>query len=186
MQSLIRQLFVNDPVWTLFPGSKGNIEVLLALGFIVLSLLLLKLTRSRNLMWLIALSYLFGLLFLTLFTRTPGPNRISLLVPFTTIRNALDWQDGGLRVIDYMNLYALIGNVLLFVPFGYLLPKAFPKTAKFYLTIPAGLLASLAIETTQYITKLGCFDVDDLIANTIGAAIGYLLFLLVLRGRKKR
>ena len=36
--------------------------------FIALSLLLLKLTRSRNLMWLITLSYLFGLLFFTLFT----------------------------------------------------------------------------------------------------------------------
>lgn len=36
---------------------------------------------------------------------------------------------------------------------------------------------SVTVEVIQLITKVGCFDVDDMILNTAGAALGYLLFL---------
>ena len=32
------------------------------------------------------------------------------------------------------------------------------------------------METIQLVTRVGCFDVDDLILNTAGAAAGYVLF----------
>ena len=32
------------------------------------------------------------------------------------------------------------------------------------------------VEVVQLVTKVGCFDVDDLILNTLGAAIGYGIF----------
>ncbi len=174
------------PPWILFPGSDGIPEMYLSLGFILLSFLLLKLTDNRKLLWTIIGVYLFSLVFFTLLTRSPGPERSALLSPFSTIRNALDWKDGGPVVVHRMNLITLILNLLLFIPFGYLIPKGFRRAAHFYIAIPAGLLTSLAIETTQYFTRLGQFDVDDLITNTLGAALGYLLFFLFLRKRQKK
>jgi len=40
----------------------------------------------------------------------------------------------------------------------------------------SGFALSLFVEVVQLITKVGCFDVDDLILNTLGAAVGYILF----------
>ena len=79
-----------------------------------------------------------------------------------------------------MNTFVL--NVLLYIPLGYLLPCVFPKLCrKTQTTILIGFLLSLATETTQLITNLGQFDVRDLICNTVGAAIGYVIYRLCLK-----
>jgi len=41
------------------------------------------------------------------------------------------------------------------------------------------------VEVIQLITKVGCFDVDDMILNTAGAALGYLLFFICDHLRRK-
>ena len=41
------------------------------------------------------------------------------------------------------------------------------------------------METIQLVTRVGIFDVDDLILNTLGAGIGYLLFAVGSRVRRK-
>ncbi len=170
----------NDQVWTLFPGSDGGVEVLMSLGFIVLSIILLKLTKKRSVLWLITGIYLFAVIFFTMLVRTRSQEAVTFLTPFQTIRNAIGWND-GFTILSRTNLYQVIANVLLFLPLGYLLPRLFRPMRHWYSTIPVGLLGSLAIETTQLITHLGCFDVDDLITNTIGAAIGFLIYRLILR-----
>jgi glycopeptide antibiotics resistance protein len=43
----------------------------------------------------------------------------------------------------------------------------------------AGFLVSLGYETTQLLTGLGVFDVDDLILNTAGSFVGFLLFVII-------
>ena len=45
-----------------------------------------------------------------------------------------------------------------------------------FLICISGFLLSLTVEVIQLITKVGCFDVDDMILNTLGAALGYVLF----------
>ena len=180
MSELIH-IMLHDHAWTIFPGSDGGLEVLLSLSFLLISLILLRYVR-RSLIP-IAILYLIGVLFFTLMIRTAGTERMAILKPFQTIRNAIGW-DGWFVIVDRYNLYMLIANVLLFMPFGYILPSLVPATGKWYLIVPLGLLASLCIETIQYFTKLGCFDLDDLIANTLGAFVGYMLFLLFLRRRR--
>ena len=73
----------------------------------------------------------------------------------------------------------IILNILLFIPFGYLLPSLFPRL-RWWQVILLGLVFSLCIELLQLITKLGYADVDDLINNTLGAAIGFLCYKLIL------
>lgn len=71
--------------------------------------------------------------------------------------------------------WQLAGNVLLYVPLGLLLPLVWKSGWQ----IPAvGLLLSLVTELGQPVVGRS-FDVDDLIANTLGTLVGWLLFFLV-------
>lgn len=82
-------------------------------------------------------------------------------------------------------------NIILFLPFGLSLPFALPD--KFHkrniiITIVFACVLSAAIEFLQYYYRLGRCETDDVIANTLGAAIGtlsYLLYLIILKKREK-
>ncbi|MBO4384315.1 MAG: VanZ family protein [Clostridia bacterium] len=70
----------------------------------------------------------------------------------------------------------LVMNVVAFIPLGmYLSMLEFPK--KIWARILAGFGLSLAFETAQYVFAIGTSDVTDLINNTLGTAIGVLLFI---------
>ncbi len=73
----------------------------------------------------------------------------------------------------------------MFMPFGFLLPIMSRKLRGFFRIILLGFVLSLAVELVQLATNTGCFDVDDLLLNTVGAALGFLIFALVQRRRKK-
>ena len=67
----------------------------------------------------------------------------------------------------------LVGNVVMFIPLGYLLCGVFPKQRKFFVFFFCVTAMILAVEAVQYVTLLGSCDVDDLILNLIGAIIGW-------------
>jgi glycopeptide antibiotics resistance protein len=71
-----------------------------------------------------------------------------------------------------------IGNIGWFVPFGFLLPflTGKPKTLKHMALF--GFLLSFAVELSQYAFGTGVTELDDLILNTFGTAVGFLLFKL--------
>ena len=73
----------------------------------------------------------------------------------------------------------LLGNVVGFIPFGLILPIISREARGFFFITFSGFTLSLCVETVQLVTKLGCFDVDELVMNTLGAAIGYLLFAVI-------
>lgn len=81
----------------------------------------------------------------------------------------------------------IVFNILMFVPFGVMLPfwkgKGVGARAACFLS----LLATFSIETLQLITRRGCFDVDDLLHNWMGAMLGYfvMVFLLDLARNKR-
>ena len=72
-------------------------------------------------------------------------------------------------------------NVLLFLPFGVMLPMLWPVFRSGKRTVWAGLAASGIIETAQLFTHRAT-DVDDLITNALGAVMGYWLAKLVTNG----
>jgi glycopeptide antibiotics resistance protein len=72
----------------------------------------------------------------------------------------------------------ILANIAMFVPFGFMLSAVLPKRR---FIIPAAIVFSLAIETLQLVLMRGLFEWDDVISNTIGAAIGVLLFQTVIR-----
>ncbi len=76
------------------------------------------------------------------------------------------------------NLFCLnvIGNICVFIPLGVFLPKLFARCRNFLLVAVLSLELSLCVEVIQLVTKVGSFDVDDLLLNTIGGILGYLLY----------
>ena len=69
----------------------------------------------------------------------------------------------------------VIGNILLFIPFGYFV-SAYCKIKGLGTITIVSLLSSLVIECVQhYIGR--SFDVDDIILNVIGGIIGFLLYI---------
>ncbi len=69
-------------------------------------------------------------------------------------------------------------NILLFVPFGFFLPLLWKRYRSLNKIATAGFLFSCAIETAQLFAPR-ITDVDDLMMNTAGAVLGYLLLLNV-------
>lgn len=101
------------------------------------------------------------------------------LTPLFTIRNYL-------QVVLYRTndavfghcLINLLGNILLFIPIGFLLPKLWKTMRNFFIFIIFVLLLILLVELTQLFTLLGSFDVDDIILNLTGMIIGYLIWAI--------
>ena len=71
----------------------------------------------------------------------------------------------------------IFGNILIFVPFGFL-GIVFPKLNNFWILILDFLFAIMIVESLQYFTRLGVFDIDDVILNTVGVAIGFWIYQL--------
>lgn len=81
----------------------------------------------------------------------------------------------------------LFGNVFAFSPFGFFLPCINQSYQNLLRVILLGFEFSLTIELLQLITRAGIFDVDDLFMNTLGAAIGYIIYLIIFgKGKKQK
>ena len=87
-------------------------------------------------------------------------------------------------------LINLLGNVAAFLPFGYFLPSLSKKNRNFLYTTLLSFEFSLLIECIQLFSKVGSFDVYDMILNTLGGSLGYLCFLamgaLMKKNEKKK
>lgn len=79
--------------------------------------------------------------------------------------------------VIWLALKNLLGNLLPFIPFGFLLPIAYPRIKAFFKVFLVGMFAVLFIEIFQYMTRLGSFDIDDIILNVLGGVVGYLLYI---------
>lgn len=94
------------------------------------------------------------------------------------------WKDFSAR--EWRNI---ILNIMMFIPFGFLLPLVSKKFQVFWKTYLAGFLFTFLIEMTQLLLHLGICELDDFMNNTVGAMIGYgfyRLFVFVVKKWKKQ
>jgi len=124
-------------------------------------------SNRRNSIFL-AISFLF-ILFITILSREPT---LTQTVHFSFLWSYLSRGHGK----------QIILNIALFIPFGYFLATLTrPRRA-----LLIGLGTSLCIELIQFFTYRGMLDVDDLVSNVIGAAIGLLIYRLLGKVEKQR
>lgn len=104
------------------------------------------------------------------------PARINL-IPFVRLGDYADRRDMLLNII---------GNVAMFIPSGILLPILDKRLDSFWKTLGCGALLSLSIELLQLPFRVRASDVDDLLQNSLGVALGYGIFALLRLIRRKR
>ena len=118
---------------------------------------------------------------------------ICVVLYLTIIRFGFRYDDRQLNLIPFIKLINIyrnmgigeflrlfLGNIGWFFPFGFLLPIIMKKK-NFFTVILLGFIFSVAIETTQFFTRKGVAELDDVILNTLGAAIGYLCYKILNR-----
>lgn len=66
------------------------------------------------------------------------------------------------------------GNIAAFIPFGIVIPLLYRFSFRKFISL--FVLTILVLELLQALTYLGSFDVDDVISNTLGAAIGFIAY----------
>ena len=102
----------------------------------------------------------------------PGMGRHHQSGAFHTICNYLRYYRNTGSHVSILNL---LGNVVIMVPLGMLVPLLFRPMRRFWLSLPLFALVSVGVEYLQWLTATGAADVDDSILNFIGAAAGYVL-----------
>lgn len=101
------------------------------------------------------------------------------LQPGDTIRRFLAvWNTPVYHRAAIVNL---VGNIVMFIPLGFGLPWAHAGLRRFWKTLLLSAGIIVLVELTQLVTLLGRCDVDDLILNLIGVAVGYFLWFLSAR-----
>ena len=129
----------------------------------------------------IAFATVLVIVYSTLLKRTVGNYHLELR-PFYTFVMAQSQ-------VEYYRTFFM--NALLFVPLGLSMPYVLSKKPRkwtVFVTIAFAAVLSSGIEFLQYYYRLGRCETDDIIANTLGAAIGtlsYCLYMKILKNQEK-
>lgn len=142
--------------------------------------------KHRRECWILFVGYLVVLTYFMFFSdgfgRSGHEEYAYNLILFKEIKRFYKYRELlGMRSF----LLNTVGNVLCFMPFGFILPLISRRGGKWYNTFLLSFLFTLFIETTQLVFKVGSFDVDDMFLNTLGGIAGYVtvhLFRIVRRG----
>src|SRR6056297_3701984 len=92
------------------------------------------------------------------------------LIPFKTILGYLTGEPTWKIAIRN-----LLGNIFVLAPFGFLIAILY-QNIKWSRVLLVGVLTGIILELLQVIFKSGILDIDDIILNSLGVVIGYLLF----------
>lgn len=101
------------------------------------------------------------------------------LVPFREIERFWKYR----RELGIHSFHNLAGNILGFMPAGFFIPIMWKDKRGFFFTVCMTFQLSLQAEILQLIFRVGSFDVDDLLLNTFGGILGYLLLILLKKWR---
>ena len=145
--------------------------------------------RFRSVIRLLLPAYLLLNLYFTLLMREPGEDYPIILTPLRSYFAVLGWDIQSFHVVGQLlqgsweepiafafeSLIGIMQNIILFIPFGFLLCGATdqPRPSRILLL---GFLLSLSIELCQLFFRLGWFEVDDILHNVLGTYLGICLY----------
>jgi len=98
-----------------------------------------------------------------IFSRPFGSTRIVKWIPFNV--------PGG----EYLVFVYALANLVIFIPFGILVPKVFRGVNTVWKMALVTFITSVCIELIQYVLACGYSEVEDVIMNVAGGVIGYLI-----------
>ena len=138
---------------------------------------------ARPVLWTIFIIYCFVLVYVLFlsrgtrdgFTFAEYMRRFTNFIPFKTIVEYVQRYIDGYRNLSVRNL---LGNFVLFMPMGALLPCVIRKLDRFWKVTLTVLGMVVMVEIVQGILRVGSVDIDDVLFNVVGAMIGYGLIRL--------
>lgn len=173
-------------IWFVYMAfSRNNLVIYGGLAFVVIVMLILftrfvanhrdSMSRGYAIAFLL---YAAVVLYVTIFSRKTGSDSSVMEHVFHGVELAIaerSWEPMRHSLL----------NAAMFLPFGYLIPCMNRYyLARWGFAVIGGLVTSTVIESVQMIYSRGQCDIDDIIFNTIGAAVGYLFFVFLRRVRK--
>ena len=112
--------------------------------------------------------FLLYLMFFGMGRKQSEDNLLTIEPVFSTInfiKGSISWKD----IIIIVG-----GNIIMFIPFGFL-GWIFPKLNDLKTLLITFVSAIIIIEALQYFSRLGIFEVDDVLLNTFGVFLGFLM-----------
>lgn len=174
---LYQILITHNRLWTVREINFFMILFLILIGILLKLLKGKKLSRVQFLGWIALYVFLSIIFASTVFTRTQG-ERVYELVPFWSWWEVVFNHNMGL-------LEENILNIILFLPIGGILAIV-SKRIGWKHAAGVGLGISVVIELSQLIFCRGWFEWDDMIHNTLGCVIGYLIVRWLFREKMRK
>lgn len=112
--------------------------------------------------------FLLYLMFFGMGRKQSEDNLLTIEPVFSTInfiKGSISWKD----IIIIVG-----GNIIMFIPFGFL-GWIFPKLNDLKTLLITFVSSIVIIEALQYFSRLGIFEVDDVLLNTFGVFLGFLM-----------
>lgn len=120
-----------------------------------------------RIIWLFAfVTYSYCVLQLTILSRTPVPWYDHIDWVFLS-----RWFDNNEQKSFY------IANIVMFIPFGILLPMIGKPMRHILIAAPVAVACSIGIEAVQLKYHLGACQLDDVLLNSFGFLMGFLVYL---------
>ncbi len=134
-----------------------------------MKLLKLVLSKKKQLIFILFIMYTVFVVWMTLLMREPRVSeRVFESRLFWAFREWISGADNG-----KIESFQYLQNIIFFIPFGFL----FPRKKNWWTVVCAGLFTSVLIEFTQYVFNLGWCEIDDAVSNSLGALIGFMLWI---------
>ena len=144
--------------------------------------------KNGNYLLLILICYLI-VVFWLLFLQVGSTDRASYfdsrrihIIPFESSFNSIklalnnNFATQHKQHYRYITLRNFAGNILLFLPWGFLAPLIFPRFQKSVGIFISTAIFSITAEIAQFIFIVGVADIDDVLLNLLGALIGFYVY----------
>jgi len=92
------------------------------------------------------------------------------LITIEPVLSTIKFIQGPNKTIDIVKI--VLGNIIMFIPFGFL-GWIIPELKKLKPLIFGFISCIVIVEALQYFTRMGIFEVDDIILNTFGVYLGW-------------
>ena len=127
-----------------------------------------------KLVWIFfIIMYIYIVIGITILSRSESGTQFVSFELFRTFRNTFTARK------------QIYENIIMFVPYAILLYGLSERFRRLWVALLMGMFSSLLIEVVQWTTHTGYFEVDDILTNTIGMLVGYVLAFLVWKAKEK-
>lgn len=167
-----------DDLANILTTDTPTLVVLMSLLIMILALVFvikIKIEESKIRKWIVGITlaeYIFVILCETVFYREKNSEANVILEPFWSYREAFNYLPSL-----YM-LWEVLLNIILFIPIGIFISIIVDRI-RWWQVLTYGGILSVFIEVSQFLFHNGLCETDDIINNTIGKFIGFIVIKIV-------